>query len=252
MDKSRYNAIVSSDWNECLAPCGPFDYISYIYPELKDALTIIFKQYTGNQIPLSRAIERIRDMIPEPISPEQMDDYIDREFKIYTGVTDFMEWCLSKKILFMINTTGVIGYFQRIIAKKLIPPIQCLSAHPSVTYDKGKYNAGYVLELHEVEDKARNTERALRSMNITSPKIILMGDSGGDGPHFTWGSNKGAFLIGSMTKPSLRTYCLQNKIEMDLQFGIAYGEGEKKRLEDEMAVDFRELVPVIEEVAGIS
>jgi 2-hydroxy-3-keto-5-methylthiopentenyl-1-phosphate phosphatase len=252
MGKNRYKAIVSSDWNECLAPCGPFDYLSYAYPELKDVLTIIFKQYTGNQIPLSSAIARIQDMIPEPISPEQMDDYIDREFKVYTGVTEFMEWCLSKDILFMLNTTGVIGYFQRIIEKKLIPAIQCLSAHPSVSYAPGRSNPKHILELFEVDDKCRNTERAIRSMNITSSKIILMGDSGGDGPHFSWGSSNNAFLIGSMTKPSLKSYCRENNIAVDLQFGLSYDAGEKRRLEDEMTVDFRELIPVVSKFAGIA
>ena len=51
MGKSRFKAIVSSDWNECLAPCGPFDSISFAYPELREALTGIFKQYTANTIP---------------------------------------------------------------------------------------------------------------------------------------------------------------------------------------------------------
>jgi hypothetical protein len=30
----KYKAIVSSDWNECLAPSGPFDFISFNHPEL--------------------------------------------------------------------------------------------------------------------------------------------------------------------------------------------------------------------------
>jgi hypothetical protein len=37
---------------------------------------------------------------------------------------------------------------------------------------------------------------------------------------------------------------------MDLQFGISYDAGEEKRLKDEMGVDFRDLIPVIAEVAG--
>jgi len=27
----KYKALVSSDWNECLAPCGPLDPISLVY-----------------------------------------------------------------------------------------------------------------------------------------------------------------------------------------------------------------------------
>ncbi len=252
MGKNRYKAIVSSDWNECLAPCGPFDYISFAHPELSVTLTDVFRQYTGNQIPLSKAIQIIREIIPEPVSSEQMDDYIDSKFKVYAGVTDFMEWCLSKDILFMINTTGVIGYFQRIIAKNLIPPIRFLSAHPSVAYVKGRRDPDHVMALFEVQDKSANTQRAVQAMNIPSEKVILMGDSGGDGPHFLWGADNDAFLIGSMTKPSLKSYCRENNVQMDLLFGISYDVGEDKRLKDEMQVDFRELIPVIAEFAGIS
>jgi hypothetical protein len=110
-----------------------------------------------------------------------------------------------------------------------------------------------MLALFEVEDKGRNTHRAIQSVGIAPPKtkIVLVGDSGGDGPHFTWGSNNAAFLISSMAKPSLRNYCRENGIEINLQFGIAYKDGEKRRPQEEMAVDFRELIPVIAEVAGI-
>ncbi len=34
----HYKAMVSSDWNECLAPCGPFDFISFAYPRLEAEL----------------------------------------------------------------------------------------------------------------------------------------------------------------------------------------------------------------------
>ncbi|MGA8831743.1 MAG: hypothetical protein ACLQT6_17200 [Desulfomonilaceae bacterium] len=45
----KYKAIVSSDWNECLAPSGPFDPISFTYPDLEPELSDLFAQYTGNQ-----------------------------------------------------------------------------------------------------------------------------------------------------------------------------------------------------------
>lgn len=32
---ARYRAMISSDWNECLAPCGPFDAIAFTYPDLE-------------------------------------------------------------------------------------------------------------------------------------------------------------------------------------------------------------------------
>ena len=36
-------------------------------------------------------------------------------------------------------------------------------------------------------------------MGIPAERVIVMGDSGGDGPHFEWASQTGAFTIGSMT-----------------------------------------------------
>ena len=250
MAGTHYHAIVSSDWNECLAPCGPFDCISFVFPELSDDLATVFRQYTGNDIPLSQASRKIQDMMPAPITPDQMDAYIESHFAVYDGVPDFIEWCLSRDILFMINTTGAIGYFQRILAKKLIPPIPALSAHPGITYASENSDPDHVLKLFEVQDKGPNTQQVIRLGKISSGRVILMGDSGGDGPHFQWGTDRGAFLIGSMTKPSLKTYCRQHGIHVDLHFGLSYHAGENKRLEDEMAVDFRELIPVVEEFAG--
>ncbi len=34
----RYKAIISSDWNECLAPSGPFDPIAFVVPGAKTGL----------------------------------------------------------------------------------------------------------------------------------------------------------------------------------------------------------------------
>ncbi len=43
MNARPYRAILSSDWNECLAPCGPFDLIAFNYPEHQEALTAVFR-----------------------------------------------------------------------------------------------------------------------------------------------------------------------------------------------------------------
>jgi hypothetical protein len=37
----KYKAVVSSDWSECLSPNGPFDPISFNYPELSGQLSNI-------------------------------------------------------------------------------------------------------------------------------------------------------------------------------------------------------------------
>jgi len=109
--KQSYRGLVSSDWNECLAPCGPFDVMAFHYPDLNDQLNVIFKQYTGNQISLGQAAGQIKDLLPSPIRLEQMDAYLKSEFKSYTGVRSLMDWCREHDVLFMINTTGSIGYF---------------------------------------------------------------------------------------------------------------------------------------------
>lgn len=240
--------MVSSDWNGCLAPCGPFDFISFEHPQLKSDLTSIFRQYTGNLISLGDAAAQIRKLLPEPTTPDQMDAYLDEFFTTYTGVPGLIEWCASHQILFMINTTGMIGYFQRIFAKKLLPPVPVVSAHPLIRYPQNSSGSGRYYELLETQDKSKNTDRVARSLAIPALKIILLGDSGGDGPHFEWGRTNGAFLIGSMTKPSLDAYCRKKDIEIDLRFGLDYSRSEKQNPHEESRVDFMDLSTTIEEI----
>jgi len=76
----HYKAMVSSDWNGCLAPCGPFDFISFAYPRLKSDLSAIFWQYTGNIISLGEAAAQIRKLLPDSITPDQLDAYLDESF----------------------------------------------------------------------------------------------------------------------------------------------------------------------------
>jgi hypothetical protein len=245
----KYKAMVSSDWNGCLAPCGPFDCISFAYPRLKSDLSAIFRQYTGNLISLGEAAGQIRKLLPEPITPDQMDAYLDESFTTYRGVPELIEWCASHNILFMINTTGMIGYFQRIFAKTLLPPVPMVSAHPLVRYPQNPIGSCRVYELLETQDKSKNTVKIARSKAIPAAKIILLGDSGGDGPHFEWGAANGAYLIGSMTKPSLDAYCRKKDIEIDLRFGLDYSRREKRNPQKESQVNFMDLATTIEEIA---
>jgi hypothetical protein len=76
----------------------------------------------------------------------------------------------------------------------------------------------------------------------------LLGDSGGDGPHFEWGSKAGAFLVGSMTKPSLDRYCREKNILINLRFGLDYSQGRDKNEPKEMQVNFMDLTTAIEEI----
>jgi hypothetical protein len=242
-----YRAILSSDWNECLAPCGPFDFIFFSHPDLREGLTAIFRQYTTHAITLGEAVQKMREMLPRPITSEEMDAYLDASFTTYPGLAEWMEWCLSRDILFMINTTGMVGYFQRIFAKGLLPRIPVLSAHPMIRYGSLPSDPERVLELLEIQDKPRNTEAALRSFGLKDPKVIVMGDSGGDGPHFEWGARVGALLIGSMTKASLKAYCEERDIRIQAMFGGAGEGGAPAGAIHTPGLDFMELVPVLEE-----
>lgn len=147
----------------------------------------------------------------------------------------------------MLNTTGVTGYFQRVFAKDLLPKVPALSAHPMVRYPKGDADPWHVYNLFETIDKGKNTGSGIRSFNIPLSKIIIMGDSGGDGPHFEWGAGINAFLIGNMTKPSLKRYCEAKSIAIDVQFGPSYADGEVTDLPKEMQVNFMDLAPIIED-----
>jgi hypothetical protein len=91
----------------------------------------------------------------------------------------------------------------------------------------------------------------MRATGIPPNKVIIMGDSGGDGAHFQWGDSVGAFLIGSMTKASLSEYCRTREIRINKRFGLTYASGEKRDLEMEMQVNFMDLTILIEDVLDI-
>ena len=244
----KYRAIVSSDWNECLAPCGPFDFISFIYPSLEPEVENIFKAYTGNEIPLSEATRRILSLLPACITEEQMDAYLEECFETYRGVPDMIEWCEKKDILFMINTTGMQGYFQRVFKKRLLPDVPVISAHPMIKYEEQGRIPCQWYDLLEIQDKPENTQKVLREWGIPPEKAVLIGDSGGDGLHIEWGARVGAYLIGSMTKWSLDQYCSNRGIKISLHFGLCYSKGEKRNKTQEMNINFMDLAPEIEAI----
>lgn len=245
-----FTAMISSDWNQCLAPCGPFDALAYQYPELRDRLDRIFKQYTSNAVTLSQACGQIVNLLPAPLTPDQMDAYLRDRFEVYAGVREFMQWCTARHVLFMINTTGLAGYFQRALALELLPSFAVLAAHPLVRYARSVTDPAMVLELEEITDKPRHTAAVAGQFHIAPEKIFIMGDSGGDGPHFQWGARNGATLIGSMVKPSLERYCAERNITMTHRIGHTYTDGETVDLKKELAVEFTDLVSLIEQVIG--
>jgi hypothetical protein len=237
-----FKAIVSSDWSECLSPSGPFDFIAFNHPRLEPELSQVFRQYRENRITLGEAGQKIRGLLPGPVTAAMMDAYLDRSFTAYPGVPELIDWCLSHGILFMINTTAMIGYFQRVFAKGLLPRVPVLSANPLIRYAASGTDPGDVRELHETRDKGRNTAAVARQFGIAAGRIVVMGDSGGDGPHFEWAAKAGAFIVGSMTKHSLLSYCRDRDIPIRLRFGVSYGEGEGRDLEEEKRFDFMDLV----------
>lgn len=245
-ENSEFTALVSSDWNECLAPCGPFDPILFVHPELRPALTAVFRKYTANEVSLGETVRRIRDSLPGPITQESMDAYLEASFLTYRGVPALMEWCSARGILFMINTTGTQGYFQRLFRKSLLPDGILVAANPLIHYPDEVNATQPMVDVLEIQDKAGNSERVMTDYGISPKRVILIGDSGGDGPHFEWGHSIGAFLIGCMTKPSLEVYCESRGISMDVRFGLCYPRRAPRDLGREMQVDFMALAPVIE------
>ncbi len=246
----RYRAMVSSDWNECLAPCRPFDFISYTFPGLGADLSRIFRLYTGNRIRLTDATRQIEKRLPYPITPDQMDAYLSTSFSTYTGVPQLIEWCSRQDILFMVNTTGMIGYFQRVLAGNFLPRVPVISAHPMICYANQDSHMPDFIELRETEDKGRNTEAVANKYGIRSDRIVIIGDSGGDGPHFEWGDRTGAFLVGSMTKPSLADYCRAKGIRIHERFGIDNAQEKDAAPGARSQVNYMDLVSVIEEIAN--
>lgn len=216
-----YRALFSSDWSECLAPSGPFDCIFFNYPHLEEPLTTIFRQYTSNQIRLSQAIERIEAMMPGPITEAMMDNYLEVSYDTYPGAAEFIRWCQDNDILFMLNTTGMKGYYQRVLAKGWLPSMPALSAHPFIRYPEGPTDPETFLPLMEIQDKATNSAAVAEKYGIPAGRIIIMGDSGGDGPHFAWGAQIGALLIASRPKPSLEKYCADRNIVIHHRIGTA-------------------------------
>jgi hypothetical protein len=244
----EFNAIVSTDWSECLSPSGPFDFIEYSYPKLAPALGEIFRGYTGNRITLGEACRQITAILPGPVTLEMMDAYLDKSYAAYRGVPELIEWCLSHGILFMINTTAMIGYFQRVFAKRLLPRVPVLSANALVRFPPAASDPGDVLALFETSDKGKNTQAIVQKFAIPAARVVVMGDSGGDGPHFEWGRSAGAFTIGSMTKHSLSTYCRERGIAINLRFGVSYAAGEARDPEKEKQFDFMDLVEPLQSV----
>lgn len=172
---------------------------------------------------------------------EKMDDYLNNAFVTYKGVSGLIQWCARHNILFMINTTGLMGYFQRVFAKHLLPEVPVVSANPIIQYPCDKNQTIQRYDLFEIQDKAKNTALALNAFGVPENKIVIMGDSGGDGLHFKWGKTHHCFTIGSMTKKTLIDYCSRHKIEIDLFWGLKYKTGEKRVEEKEMRIDFMEL-----------
>lgn len=247
----RYRAIVSSDWSECLSPSGPFDPISFNYPELEADLSAIFQDYTGNRISLGQATARILGLLPRPLSTSQMDAYLDASFRTYRRVPQLIQWCLDNGILFMINTTAPQGYFQRVFAKGLLPRVPVVAANPMIKFTDLDDTYPEFLDTREIDDKPKNTETAIRRWSVPPDKVVLVGDSGGDGPHFMWGASTGAFLIGSMTKNSLENYCRTASVSIHMRFGISPAAGEQRDPEREMGVDFMELAAIIEKALDL-
>ncbi len=211
---THYAGMVTTDWSECLAPCGPFDMIAFHYPHLGDRVEAIFRGYTGNTITLTQAMAQIMELLPAPLDRRQMDAYIDSEYEVYADVVALREWCRQNDILFMINSTGAMGYFQRVFARGLLIPPDALAAHPAVRFATESSDPQFMLPIREIDDKPLQSQTVAQRHGIPMQRIVVIGDSGGDGPHFKWGARKGATLVASLVKTSLLTFCRRHQIQI--------------------------------------
>ena len=210
----NYAAMVTSDWSECLSPSGPFDMITFHYPHLKGRVEEIFRGYTGNDMTLAQAAEQIGDLLPSPIRKSQMDAYLEAGFAVYADVAAFMNWCRRRQVLFMINSTGAVGYFQRVFARGELATADVLAAHPMIQYPGEASDPKIILPIQEISDKPVHSAAMAKRFGIPPERVVVIGDSGGDGPHFEWGAEVGATLVASLAKPSLLAYCRRRKIEL--------------------------------------
>lgn len=248
----KYIGMISSDWSQCLSPNGPFDGLIFHYPEARRELESIFNRYTGNEISLGQATRQVKGLLPGLLSQNQMAQYLDKHFATYPGVAELIHWCHANRILFMINTTGFMGYFQIAIRRKLLPPVGVLSAHSMLRFEADDRAAGQMVGLEEIEDKASNTAAVVDRFSIDHRNIVIVGDSGGDGPHFEWGAAVGATLVGSMTKPSLDRFCRERGVAIDHRFGHSYEPGEPISPDSEGRCDFRSLIDIVAPTMGLS
>ena len=151
----------------------------------------------------------------------------------------------------MINTTGTQGYFQRSIRKGLIPEVPIVAGNPMISFPQTSDGERYSNMVTEIGDKPLCSEAVAKATGLPPAKVVVIGDSGGDGPHFEWGARSGAYLVGSMTKPSLGAYCESHGIEINRLFGVSYSQGEKRDVDKEMTVDFMDLAVVIEQALSL-
>jgi len=243
--QERFQYLVASDWSECLSPNGPFDPLIHAWPDLESDLGRIFSRYTANEISLSRAIEELQARLPGELPGQAMDAFLEENFAAYANLSWLIHWCLDRGIAFMINSTGSMGYFQRALALGLLPRIPLLSAHPFLRYAPEDSDPENIFELHEIEDKAKNTRAALNELDIPPHRAAVLGDSGGDGPHFAWAAEKGALRVGINTKASLESYCADRGIEINARVGQSYRPGEPRDHEAEARTDLAQVCDIL-------
>lgn len=241
----RFRYLVASDWSECLSPNGPFDALIHTWPDLEQDLTRIFSAYTSNAISLSSAVEQIKALLPGELSAEAMDAFLEEKFAAYANLSGLIHRCLERGIAFMINSTGPIGYFQRAIARGFLPRIPLLSAHPFLRYSPSPTDPEHVFELREIEDKGNNTRAALNELGIPPHRTAVVGDSGGDGPHFAWAAENGALRVAVNPKASLERYCAERGITIHARAGIAYRPGQPRDPEAEAQTDLNEVLDIL-------
>jgi hypothetical protein len=141
----------------------------------------------------------------------------------------------------------MMGYFQRARVKRLLPALDAVSAHPMLRFASVPGVEISFHDLYEIEDKPKNTQKVMERFHLPASRLFILGDSGGDGPHFAWGAARGAHLVGCMTKPSLKAYCRKHHIRLNLDFGLSPPPGEPRDPQSEMGFDYMELATYMDQ-----
>ena len=119
-----------------------------------------------------------------------------------------------------------------------------------IRYTAGSHDPEIILPIQEISDKPIHTAVIARRFQIPDEHIVVIGDSGGDGPHFNWGARIGATLIASLAKDSLLSYCRERRIDIHHHWNPGAFAGAEEASVQSKPLSLDQLFKVIMQVMG--